>query len=74
MCFSANVGRHLLKSNCILGASFARIFINFAQIFRDFARIFNKLILLWVRVHIMRCRLLHNCSYHLQEILTRVKR
>jgi len=57
VCFSANVGRHLL-SQATLGAIFARRFMDFAQIFRDFAqifrnfsRIFDKSKLVEVRLH-----------------------
>jgi len=50
MCFSANVGRHFIKSNKI-GSHFAGIFRDFAQIFKDFTQIFNKSKLLGVRLH-----------------------
>jgi len=55
LCFSANVGRHFLKSNNVgrhfcpdfrdfdqIFRDFAQIFRDIAQIFRDFARIFRE--------------------------------
>ena len=47
VCFSANVGRHFLKSNNVG----RQLFKDFAQIFRDFARVLNKSKLLGVRSH-----------------------
>jgi len=72
-CFSANLGRHFLKSNNVgshfaqvfrdfskIFRDFVRIFRDFANIFRDFARIFNKSKLLGVHLHPLNPRLLHH--------------
>jgi len=51
----------IFSNQTTLGIIFARIFRDFAQIFKDFARNFDKPKLLWVPLHPLHPRLLHQC-------------
>ena len=53
MCFSANLGRHFLKSS--------NVWRYFIRIFRDFAQIFGKSNALSVRLHPLHSHLQQHC-------------
>jgi len=55
-CFSANDGRHFLKSHKV-GGHFAQIFMDFSLIFRDFVRIFRDFARIFIKSKILGIRL-----------------